>query len=80
MQIRAYRCWARFGDWVPLTLCSCLFRGVLWLGETSGLRPLTSCDVQIRAGSNSYWPWGMPVQRGLRALGGQQGKDRLTVI
>ena len=46
-QIKAYRCWARSGDWVPLTLCPCLFRGVLWLGETLGLRPVTSCDLQI---------------------------------
>jgi len=68
-QIRAYRCWALSGDWVSLTLCPCLFRGVLRLGGTPGLPPVTSCDVQIRA-LVQILPGGreVPAQGGFRAL------------
>jgi hypothetical protein len=58
-----------------------LFRGVLRLGRALRLLPVTSCGVQIRALVQILAGGGeMPVQCGLRALGGQEGKDRLTVF
>jgi|SRR6266542_1379832 len=52
----------------------------LGLGKTRGLPPVTSCEVKTRA-LVQIFPGDRetPAQCGLRALGGRDKKDRLTV-
>jgi hypothetical protein len=69
--------------WRPgrLVLCLYMFRAVILRSAGLQALPVAFSEVQIRALVQIFpGDGGTPAQRGLRALGGRDRKDRLTVL